>query len=98
MVGLNLYTRFYDEAKGGKQVLPILIPHKKAQEISVERKRQFERVLGKRKLGLREYELKAADLNALVWIDESGRLIKAQQSEEGSIFIRQGYEGLREER
>jgi hypothetical protein len=30
MVGLNLYTRFYDEAKGGKQVLPILISHKKA--------------------------------------------------------------------
>src|SRR5262245_31175500 len=63
MVGLNLYTRFYDESKGGKQLLPILIPHKKAQEISLERKRQFQRVLGGKKVELREYELKAADLN-----------------------------------
>jgi len=97
MVGLNLYTRFYDESKGGKQVLPILIPHKKAQEISLERKRQFQQALGEKKLELREFELKAADLNALVWIDESGRLIKAQQREEGSLFIRQGYESLRGE-
>ena len=98
MVGLNLYTRFYDELKGGKQMLPILIPHKKADQISVERKRQFQRALVGKKLELREFELKAGDLNALVWIDEGGRLIKAQQPEEGSIFIRQGYEALRGDR
>ncbi len=91
MVGLNLYTRFYDELKGGKQNLPILIPHKKANEISVERKRRFHMELAGKKLELREFELKAADLSALVWIDDAGRLIKSQQPEEGSVFIRQGY-------
>ena len=98
MTGLNLYTRFYNESKGGIQVLPILIPHKKADEISLERKRRFQRPLGGKKLELREFELKAADLTALVWIDASGRLIKSEQPDEGSIFIRQGYEALREER
>jgi hypothetical protein len=98
MVGLNLYTRSYDETKGGRQILPILIPHKKATEISLERKRQFQRELGGKKVALREFELKTGDLNALVWIDESGRLIKAQQPEEGSTFIRQGYESVRGER
>ena len=98
MVGLNLYTRFYDESKGGKQSLPILIPHKKAQEISLERKRQFQRALAGKKLELREFVLKAGDLNALVWIDERGRLMRVRQPEEGAVFIRQGYEALREER
>ena len=98
MVGLNLYTRFYDDSKAGKQVLSILIPHKKAEEISVERKRQFQRTLAGKKLELREFELKAADLTALVWIDERGRLIKSEQPDEGSVFIRQEYEGLLEKR
>ena len=98
MVGLNLYTRFYDEPKGGKQVLPILIPHKKAAEISLERKRRFQRALAGRKVELREFELKAGDLSALVLIDELGRLIKSEQPDEGSMFIRQGYEALRGER
>jgi hypothetical protein len=94
MVGLNLYTRFYDEPRGGKQVLPILIPHKKATEISVERKRQFQRELAGKKLDLREFELKAGDLTAVIWIDERGRLIRSEQPDEGSTFIRQGYEPL----
>ena len=94
MVGLNLYTRFYDESKGGKQKLPILIPHKKATEISLERKRRFQRVDGGEKMELREFELKTADLTALIWIDERGRLIKSEQPDEESIFIRQGYETL----
>jgi hypothetical protein len=97
MLGLNLYTRFYDEAKGGKQVLPILIPHKKADEISLERKRRFQRMLAGKKLELREFELKTGDLTALVWIDEGGRLIKSEQPDEGSMFIRQGYEAARAE-
>ena len=92
MVGLNLYTRFYDDVKGGKQVLPILIPHKKADEISLERKRRFQRMLSGKKLELREFELKAGDLTALIWIDEHGRLIKSEQPDEGAMFIRQGYE------
>ena len=98
MVGLNLYTRFYDELKGGKQFLPILIPHKKVDEISVERKRQFQRTHAGKQWELREFELKAAGMNALVWIDENGRLIMSQQPDEGSIFIRQGFEALRAER
>ena len=97
MAGLNLYTRFYDELKAGKQILPILIPHKKATEISLERKRRFQRTLEGEKLELREFELRTADLTALVWIDESGRLIKCEQPDEGSILIRQGYEALRGE-
>ena len=79
-------------------MLPILIPHKKATEISLERKRRFQRVFGGEKLELREFEMKAAGLNALVWIDGSGRLILSEQPDEGSIFIRQGYEALRGER
>jgi hypothetical protein len=94
MVGLNLYTRFYDEAKGGKQILPILIPHKKADQISLEQKRRFQRVLSGKKLEWREFELKTGDLTALIWIDEDGRLIRSEQPEEGSMFIRQGYEAL----
>ena len=97
MVGLNLYTRFYDESKGGKQVLPILIPHKKADEISLERKRRFQRALAGKRVELREFELKTGDLTALVWIDQRGRLIKSEQTQEGSMFIRQGYEALRGE-
>jgi hypothetical protein len=98
MVGLNLYARFYVDLRGGKQVLPILIPHKKADQISVERKRHFQRKLARKKLDLREFELKAGDLTALIWIDEGGRLIRSEQPDEGSIFIRQGYEPLHEDR
>ena len=98
MVGLNLYTRFYDETKGGKQILPILIPHKKTDRISLEWKGQFLRVVAGKKLKFREFELKAGDLEALVWIDARGRLIRSQQLDEGSVFIRQGYEALRGER
>jgi hypothetical protein len=98
MLGLNLYTRFYDESKAGKQFLPILIPHKEAEKISVERKRQFQQTLAGKKLELREFEMKTADLTALVWIDQVGRLIKSEQPDEGSVFIRQGYEALLEKR
>ena len=94
MLGLNLYTRFYDDVKGGKQFLPILIPHKDAEEISVERKRRVQLTLAGKKLELREFELQAAGMRALVWVDASGKLIKSGQPDEGSIFIRQGYEAL----
>jgi hypothetical protein len=63
----------------------------------LERKRQFQRVLAGKKLELREFELKTGDLTALVWIDERGRLIKSEQPDEGSMFIRQGYEALHAE-
>jgi hypothetical protein len=97
MVGLNLYTRFYDEGEGGKQLLPIVIPHKKADEILLEQKRTFQRILGGETLEFREFEVKAADMDAIVWIDERGRLVKSEQSEDGAVFIRQGYESLRDE-
>jgi len=98
MLGLNLYTRFYDEAKGGKQSLPILIPHKKADKLTMEQKRSFQRTLGVKKLRLREFEVKTAGMDAIIWIDDRGRLIKSAQPEEGAIFIRSGYEMWREER
>lgn len=98
MLGLNLYTRFYDEAKAGKQVLPILIPHKKADQISMERKQCFSRMLGGKMFELREFELKAGDLNAVIWVDDGGRMIKSAQPEESTVFIRYGYEAWREER
>ncbi len=96
MLGLNLYTRHYDPSKGGKQFLPVLIPHKPADQISVERKRNLHLSVAGTMLNVIEFEVKAAGMIALVWVDENGRLIKSQQVDEDAVFIRRGYEALME--
>jgi len=94
--GLNLFAAYYDFKKGGTQVFPVVVPHKKAREISLRVIRSLHAPFGRTQIFLREFEMILGDeMTALVLVDPGGRLIRSEMPTEDSVFIRKEFLFLR---
>jgi hypothetical protein len=90
--GLNLFAFYYDDRTNGTQIMPVVIPHKKPRQISVQLKRSFDSRTGGEPVLIREFEMKVADeLTAIVWIDAKGRLIRSEIPSEKAVLLRKEF-------
>jgi hypothetical protein len=93
--GLNLFAFYYDHRTNGTQVMPVIIPHKKPKQISVQLKRSFEPDGGAERVLIHEFEMKVGDeLTASVWVDAKGRLIRSAIPSEKAVLLRKEFSFL----
>jgi hypothetical protein len=90
--GLNLFAIYYDYQKGGTQVFPVVVPHKKPREISLRLNRSFQVQIERKQILLSEFEARLGDeMTALMLVDQEGRLIRSEMPTEHSVFIRKEF-------
>jgi hypothetical protein len=93
--GLNLFAFYYDHRMTGTQIMPVIIPHKKPKQISVQLKRSFESHASAERVLIHEFEMKVGDeLTASVWVDAKGRLIRSAIPSEKAVLLRKEFSFL----
>jgi uncharacterized protein len=92
---LSMSVRAYDQAKGGKQTLQMVIVPAAALDVTLERKDAVERSVGGKDLKLTRYSLVLATLELIIWADADGKIYLAEVPAQSAAFVREGYEPLR---
>jgi putative CocE/NonD family hydrolase len=102
---MSLALRRFDASGESRQTLPVLVLDAKVFDANLQLERQgtFERVVNGRRLKLTRWVYAPAAHEYHVLADQDGRIYRASGfngfgvSEEHAVFVREGYEELREE-
>jgi len=92
---MSMSVRAYDQAKGGKQTLPMVIIPAALLDATLERKDAVERSVGGNDLKLTRYSLNIASVELIVWADADAKVYLAEVPSQSAAFVREGYEALR---
>lgn len=89
--------RRYDATKGGTQTFPCRpFTTTRGTEVVLERKAIVERRVGDRELSLVRWEYSLGGILIDVLADDNGRVYLAEIAEQHIVFVRKGFEGLRD--
>jgi putative CocE/NonD family hydrolase len=84
----------YDQSKGGKQSFPLFIIPSCVMDASLERLETVERNVMTKHQEFRLYRYGLPGVDAIVWVDDGGRICFTDIPAQHAAFVRDGYEAL----
>ena len=87
-------VRAYDQAKGGKQAIPLFIIPGAMLEASLEMKEEMERNIGGKDIKFRNFIYGIPGVDITLWVDENNLLYLADVPAQRAAYVREGYELL----
>jgi len=90
-------VRLYDRARGGIQRFPVFaFSNATKTEVAVEMQDRIRRTAGGRTLELTRFLYRLPRVDFTLWVEDDGRLYLADNPSQQLVWLRQGYEELRQ--
>jgi putative CocE/NonD family hydrolase len=87
-------VRRYDQAKGGKQTIPVFVLGGGMVDVSVESKDPAEHSIGGKDVKFKRFLCTLGGTEITAWVDPAGKLVLADVPAQHAAYVREGYELL----